>query len=228
MMRFRRRKAGFTLAETAVASAIAAIILVAIVTGGVSMQRTFAGSDTSMKAQADQSRIMDYIARDLRQALYYQVCNSGQMLTLIVPDYVDYSASPPQPRLPVVHPGTLNQSTGLLSGTVDYNYANTCAIKVSYFPANAPTSPSTTYTYTANGQYLIRQVGNTQTVISKDCTSLQVGFTDQTTAVQVSVTFSPRFNFSDQTNDRTGSTTYTTTVFRSTPRTPTSTCLTCP
>jgi type II secretory pathway component PulJ len=225
-MRSRRTDGAFTLAETAVASAVAAIILIAIVIGGVSLQRTFAGSDSGMKAQADQSRIMDYIARDLRQALYYQICNSGQMLTLIVPDYIDSSTG--TPRLPVVHPGTLNQSTGLLSGTADYNYANTCATKVSYFPANAPTPPSTTYTYTSNGQYLIRQVGNTQTVISLDCTNLQISFTDQSTSVLVSLSFAPRFNFSGQANDRTGSTAYTTTVFRSTPRTPTSTCLTCP
>lgn len=226
MTRLRHNSSGFTLAETVVASAVAAIILISIVIGGVTLQRTFAGSDGGMKAQADQSRIMDYIARDLRQALYYSVCNSGQMLTLIVPDYIDSTTG--NPRLPVVHPGTLNQATGLMQGWADYNYANTCATKVSYFPANAPTSPSTTYTYTANGQYLIRQVGATQSVISLDCTNLQINFTDQTTSVLISLSFAPRFNFSGQANDRTGTTAYTTTVFRTTPRTPTSTCLTCP
>jgi Tfp pilus assembly protein PilW len=226
MMSLRKySSSGFTLAETVVASAVAAIILIAIVIGGVTLQRTFAGSDGGMKAQADQSRIMDYIARDLRQALYYSVCNSGQMVTLMVPDYLDSNNNA---RLPVVHPGTLNQSTGLMQGWIDYNYANTCGTKVSYFPANAPTAPSTTYTYTANGQYLIRQVGNAQTVISLDCTNLQISFTDQATSVLVSLSYAPRFNFSGQANDRTGSTAYTTTVFRTTPRTPVSTCLTCP
>jgi type II secretory pathway component PulJ len=227
-MRLRHTDSAFTLVETAVASAVAAIILVAIVIGGVSLQRTFAGSDASMKAQADQSRIMDYIARDLREALYYKVCNSGQMLTLMVPDYIDSSTG--NARLPVVHAGALDQTTGLLTGTVDYNYANPCGTKVSYFPANKPTAPSTTYTYTSNGQYLIRQVGSTQTVISLDCTNLQIGFTDQTTSVLVSLSFAPRFNFSNQTNDRAGTTAYTTTVFRSNPRaTPSPVpCLTCP
>ena len=193
------------------------------------MQKVFAGSDASLKATADQSRIIDYIARDLRQALYYQVCNSGQMLTIMVPDYIDPNTN--QPRTPTVHPGTLNQATGLLNGSVDYNYSsNPCGTKVSYFPANSPTSGSTTYTYSANGQYLIRQVGNTQTVISLDCTTLQIGFTDQTTSVQVSISFAPRFNFDSQTNDRTGTAVYATAAFRNNGRsTPSPTpCLTCP
>jgi type II secretory pathway component PulJ len=227
MMRFKPTNCAFTLVETAIASVVAGIILLAIVIGGVTLQRTFAGSDAAMKAQADQSRVMDYIARDLRQSLFYQVCNSGQMLTLMVPDYIDSTTG--QARLPVVHPGTLNQATGLMSGYADYNYANTCGTKVSYFPANRPTAPSTTYTYSANGQYLIRQVGNTQTVISLDCRDLQIGFTDQATSVLASLSYAPRFNFSNQATDRTGSTAYTTTVFRSNPRpAPSTPCLTCP
>lgn len=224
MKRLQHSNCGFTLAETAVAAAVAGIILFSIVIGGVSLQKTLTGSEGSLKANADQARIIDYIARDIRQAMYYSICNSGQMLTLSVPDYVDSSTN--NPRIPAVHPGTLDQTTGLMSGTVDYNYASTCGTKVSYFPANAPTSGST-YTYAANGQYLIRQVGSTQTVISLDCTSLQINFTDQTTSVLVSVSFAPRFNFANQAADRTGSTVYATVMFRSTPRTNTG-CLTCP
>jgi hypothetical protein len=145
------------------------------------------------------------------------------MLTVAVPDYVDSSTG--APRIPAVHPGTLDQTTGLLSGTVDYNYANTCGTKVSYFPTNS--IASTPYTYSANGQYLIRQVGSTQTVISMDCASLQINFTDQTTSVLLSVSFAPRFNFANQAADRTGATIYNTVTFRSTPRTNTG-CLTCP
>ena len=227
MIRPNDAEKGFTLAETAVAASVAGIILVSIVIGGASLQKIFAGSDASMKAQADQSRIMDYIARDLRQAIYYQICNSGQMLTLMVPDYIDSSTN--QGRVPQVHPGLLNQTTGLMTGYVDYNYANTCGTKISYFPANAPTPPSTTYTYTAHGQYLIRQVGSTQTVISLDCSSLQINFTDQTTSVLVSVSFAPRYNFADVPVDRAGATAYSTAVFRTNPRSiPSPPCLTCP
>ena len=106
------RNGGFTLAETAVASAIVAIILVSIVIGGVFLQRIFAGSDGSMKAGADQLRVLDYIVRDLRQSLTAAVLPSGQELTLTIPAYRDPSTG--NPVIPVVHPN---------SDTVDYGDA---------------------------------------------------------------------------------------------------------
>jgi hypothetical protein len=117
-------------------------------------------------------------------------------------------------------------TAGSPTGKADYATSPTT---VKYFPANAPTSPSTTYTYQANGAYLIRQVGpdggvgTTQTVISLDCTSLQINFTllpsaAAPTSVQASISFAPRFNFSNAANDRTGTTIYATTTFRNTLR----------
>jgi type II secretory pathway component PulJ len=214
----RRNDGGFTLVETAVASAVVAIILGSIAIGGVSLQKILAGSDASLKATADQSRILDYIVRDVRQAMVTTgvpvVSNSGpligQMLTLTVPSYLDQNGNP------VIAHVTAGSPTGTA------NYGSTT---VKYFPANAPIPPSTTYTYQANGAYLIRQVGpdggvgTTQTVISLDCTSLQINFTlspsaATPTSVQASISFAPRFNFSNSANDRTGTTMYATATFR--------------
>jgi Tfp pilus assembly protein PilW len=202
------RNSGFTLAETTVAAAIVAIILVSIVTGGVSLQKIFAGSDGSMKANADQTRILDYIVRDLRQALTVVVSNSNQTLTVTVPAYLDPNTG--AAVIPRVQSGASTSK-----GTVDYGNSPST---VTYFPANAPISPATTYTYQANGQYLIRQVGATQTVISLDCKSLQINVTDNTTSVEAWVSFAPRFNFSNATSDRDGTKVYATTTFRNTRR----------
>ena len=218
------RNGGFTLAETAVASAVVAIIRVSIIIGGVFLQRIFAGSDGSLKAEADQLRVLDYIVRDLRQSLTAAVSNSGQTLTLTIPPYLDSSTG--NPVIPRV---TAN------SDIVDYGDASS-PLTVTYFPANAPTSPSTTYTYQANGQYLIRQVGATQTVISLDCTSLQIAFADQAAPspapspvralIQASISFAPRFNFQDHSSsndpERTGTMISATTTSRN-PRRPTPT-----
>jgi prepilin-type N-terminal cleavage/methylation domain-containing protein len=201
---------GFTLVETMVAAAVVAIILVSIITGGVSLQKIFAGSDASMKANADQTRILDYIARDLRQALTVAVSNGGQTLTLTVPPYLDPNTD--VPVIPSVKPGG-----GSGNGTVDYGDSSS-PTTVTYFPANAPTPPSTTYTYHANGEYLIRQVGAKQTVISLDCKSLQINFTDNTTSVGTWVSFAPRFNFSNQTSARDGTKVYAITTLRNTRR----------
>ncbi len=212
------RNGAFTLAETSVAAAVVAIILVSIITGGVSLQKTFAGSDGSMKANADQTRILDYVARDARQALTVCVAsgstpttcvttpNTGDYLTLTVPPYLD--ANTGVPVIPTVAAGVSTSK-----GTVDYGDAGSPST-VKYFPANAPISPSTTYTYQANGQYLIRQVGATQTVISLDCKSLQINFTDKGTSVGTWVSFAPRFNFSNQTSARDGTKVFVTTTLR--------------
>ena len=204
------RNGGFTLAETAVAAAIVAIILVSIVTGGVSLQKVFAGSDGSMKANADQTRILDYIVRDLRQALTVVVSNSNQTLTVTVPPYLDPNTG--APVIPSVKAGASGSK-----GTVDYGDPISPST-VTYFPANAPISPATTYTYQANGQYLIRQVGASQTVISLDCKSLQINVADNTTSVEAWVSFAPRFNFSNAASDRDGTKVYATTTFRNTRR----------
>ncbi len=193
---------GFTLAEMAVASGVVAIIMISVVMGGDILQRTFAGSDGSLKAGADQSRVLDYVARDVHQAFTASVTNSGETLTLALPAYLD-----PNTGLPVIPTVTSSQ----------VNYGNAASpVTVTYFPANA----STPYTYQTGGIYLIRQVclndtvcapgasgaGVTQAVISLDCKNLQINFTDLSTTTQVSIrtkiTYAPRFNFDSATSTR--------------------------
>lgn len=202
-------QSGFTLVETLIASFIAAIILGGIIAGGVSLQKAYSASDGSLKASADQMRVMDYVQRDLRQALTVTVSNGGQMLTLTVPDYLDSSTG--QPRIPAITPST--SSNGTPNGTVDYGTPST-PVTVAYFPANAPTAPSTTYTLSAYGPYIIRQVGNTQTVISRDSTSLQLNFTDQVSSVKISISYAPRYSLSSQSNTRASTTVSCTTTLR--------------
>lgn len=196
---------GFTLAETAVASAVVAIIMISVVMGSNILQRTFAGSDGSLKAGADQSRVLDYIARDVHQALTASVTNSGETLTVTIPAYLD-----PTTGLPVI--------PGITSSQVNYGSA---ASTVTYFPSNGPA----TYTYQTGGRYLIRQVclngvacapgasgtGITQTVISLDCRNLQINFTAPSANpdpypnqvnVQTKITYAPRFNFDAATSTR--------------------------
>lgn len=208
---------GFTLAETAVASAVVAIIMISVVMGSNILQRTFAGSDGSLKAGADQSRALDYIARDVHQALTASVTNSGETLTLTIPAYLD-----PNTGLPVI--------PTITSGQVNYGSA-AAPVTVTYFPSNGPA----TYSYQTGGKYLIRQVclnnttcspgssgaGVTQTVISLDCTNLQINFTDLSSSTQVQIqtkiTYAPRFNFDSAsstrvTNARAGTALYATAV----------------
>lgn len=201
----------FTLVEVSVASAVAAIILVSIVIGGVSLQKTFTGSDDGLKGTADQSRVLDYLTRDLRQALTVSVGNSGQTLTLTLTDYIDPATK--APRMPSVKPGIAKY--GLPKGVVDYG---TVPITVSYFPAAAPASAGSPYVFQANGPFMVRQEGATQMVIARDSTSLRVNFTDQVSSILASVSFAPRFNFRNDAADRNGTILYATATLRNTRR----------
>ena len=181
----------FTLAEMMVAATIASMALLALVTGIIACQKVFWATDSGLKASADQLRILDYIEGDVRQALTVVVANSGQTLTLTVPNYLDPSTG--QPRLPTITPKM--KSNGAPNGTVDYGDPS-APVTITYFLANGPAP----YSFQSNGQYLIRQKGTVQTVISRDCTNLQITFTDQTTSVLTSISFTPRFTFQPSAN----------------------------
>lgn len=195
----------FTLVEMMVAAAIASMALLAVVTGTIACQKVFSATDGGLKANADQLRILDYIERDVRQAITVSVTNSGQTLTLTVPDYLDPSTG--QPRLPAIKPS--KKSNGAPNGTVDYGDPN-APITVTYFLADGPAP----YSFQANGRYLIRQQNAVQTVISRDCTDLGMAFTDQTTSVLTSISYAPRFTYQSSAIARSNSIVCATPVLR--------------
>jgi prepilin-type N-terminal cleavage/methylation domain-containing protein len=197
-----KKNRAFTLVEVLVATAVASLILAAIATGAIACQKVFAAADGGLKASADQLRIMDYIDRDVRQALTVVVSNSGQTLTLTVPSYLDSTTG--LPVIPTIVPS--KDTNGTPNGTVDYGTAAT----ITYFPSNGPAP----YSYDANGRYLIRQVGVVQTAISRDCTNLQISFTDQTTSVLTSITYQPHYTFNSLADPRSTTTECATPLLR--------------
>ena len=78
------RQAGWTLAELMVAMAIASIMMAGLITGSITIQRSFMASRHHIDAQAQQMRLMDYMTLDLRRALTVDAGNG--VLTLTVRD----------------------------------------------------------------------------------------------------------------------------------------------
>jgi Tfp pilus assembly protein PilW len=60
---------GFTLAEAMVAMAGTVIIVTALLLGAVGVQRSMRASEIYATNQADQRRLLDYLARDIRRAV---------------------------------------------------------------------------------------------------------------------------------------------------------------
>jgi len=76
-MRIFERKihSGFTLAEMLVSVGCSSLILAAVVTAGVALQRSYAAVELYSNTEGDQLRVLDYIAMDCRRAI------GGQLVT---------------------------------------------------------------------------------------------------------------------------------------------------
>jgi type II secretory pathway pseudopilin PulG len=91
------RYAAFTLAELMVAMSITGLLCGALITGSISLQKSFAASRHHVLAQAEQMRLMDYMNLDLRRAL--SVSTTTDRLTLTIPDFYDSSEQPRDPYI---------------------------------------------------------------------------------------------------------------------------------
>jgi type II secretory pathway component PulJ len=141
---------GHTLLELACAMAVGAITLGVLGSGSVTISRSLAASDHYMRRANDGTRLLDYVARDLRRAVRVGKLSGGTpmtlkdftafsvtdttMLTINVPDY--YSSNTPDnspgssfktsryPRTVLNTSSTYNTgSNPLLKGVVSWNNA---------------------------------------------------------------------------------------------------------
>lgn len=70
-------RSAFTLAETMIATACATLILAALITGEVTLLRTFDASDRYSASELTAERVTDYIGADLRRALWVTGSTGG-------------------------------------------------------------------------------------------------------------------------------------------------------
>ena len=208
----KRSLAAFTLVEMLVSVACSSIILAAVVTAGVALQRSFAAVEAYSISEGDQLRVQDYIAMDCRRATTALVdagawTNSGgtwswvsnpsgtATLILTLPSYYDDSGNAQAP-----------------------NFTSSAALQYG-------TGGTTKISYYQSGTSFMRQVGTNATqclagaawtncskAIATNVNSFTVTPTDLTSTVRCSVTFLPRFT---NTNPGvTGTTVYANTFLR--------------
>jgi prepilin-type N-terminal cleavage/methylation domain-containing protein len=173
---------GWTLAELLVAMAISSVLSLGLVTGAVAVQKSFAASRHHIDAQAQQMLLMDYMTRDLRQALTVVV--TGSRLTLTLPDYLNTSGQPRDPHI----------SNGLA--------------------VYGPTPR--TVSYYQLGTVIYRSEGANLVSLARDVADFQLAFQQSGQSVTASLTFLPKFQFSETNREsvRAGTATYTTTLLR--------------
>ena len=166
---FKKRDSGFTLAEMMMSVGCGSLILAAVVTAGVALQRSYAAVELYSTTEGDQLRVLDYIAMDCRRATSGQLVTSTGTLTTPAVDEGSWinGTWTPDPSGP---------TTLLLSLPVYYNSSSSNA---AYQPTLATGgvlsygSGSVTIIYQRSGSNFTREVviKNSSGTVTSDTTS---------------------------------------------------------
>jgi hypothetical protein len=177
-----------TLAEITVSAAILSLMTAMLFMVTTTLRHTFAAAQHHAKSQLEQARLVDYVSRDLRRAVYVKqdVYSGSERLLIAIPDYYVRAAGAPA-RRNALGADNLDQPRNptLASGTVDYGDPNT-RVWISYYKI---------------GSTIYRAYGKasppTVTPIVSDVQSFDLDYTDRVQTVEISVTFQPKFRFSN-------------------------------
>ena len=206
---FRRSKAAFTLAETLVASAAASLVLGALITTSVALQKSFSAAVAYATAEGDQLRFSDYVALDCRRASTAKVDNgvtingisTNNVLTLTIPDYYDsYDTNgnpyPCPETSPAPSPASHPKDPTLVNNAVTYG------------------GTPRTIRYYAQGNRFYREQNGVATAIADNVAGFNITQQDLTSTVKCTITFTPTFITSLSNNGVAGSKTFTVTFLR--------------
>ena len=187
----KKIRPAFTLVEMMLSVGCGSLILGAVLTAGVCLQRSFAAVEGYSMAEGDQLRVLDYIAMDCRRALSASVANN--VLTLTVPTYYQAGGTP--------YPPTFTTGTS----AIQYNGGVTYTIQYSQSGSSFVRKVGPTATW---------PTGNVTTAIATHVSSFTVTPQDLTSTVSCSITFSPRFVFLPGPGPVAGTTVYCNTFLR--------------
>ncbi len=117
----------FTLLEAMIAMTMSAIVLVATLTGVVALQKSYASTEEYATGMADQMRLLDYLALDLRRAIAvpangktaaqpaWAMDADAQGLTVNVPNYYLFNANDAQHSFPVANAPVYDPTTATVT-----------------------------------------------------------------------------------------------------------------
>ena len=180
----------FTLLEMLMTLGCSSLVLTALVVGGIALQRSFAAVEAYSMSDADELRVSDYIALDVRRALTASV-DANNVLTLTIPNYYDSNNN--NPKWANAHAVTPAFDG---NGAIQYG-AGATTIKYYKLAAN-----------------FIREVNGTANTIASNVSSFSVSSQDLTSSVSCSITFTPNFTTLPGPGAVTGTTVYSNTFLR--------------
>ncbi len=85
---------GFSLGEMLVATATASLMLAAIITTSITLQKSFRAVDRYFATHIQQIRIIDYLSRDVKRGLAVVTSVNDQTVTVMLPNYLIQPGDP--------------------------------------------------------------------------------------------------------------------------------------
>lgn len=190
----RRWVSGFTLIEVMIGACLTSVLLVAALSGVVALQKSYSATESYGTGLADQIRLLDYLALDLRRAVAssatvepWSLDGDGNGIKITVPDYFRFNSNDPQHLFPVANDAILDPSTGVAyyssavsSGTtaatvpptipyqtIAYRYNPTLGVITRSDPWQ-PLVPDGTGKYKSNGPIVVATSMDAFPAITKD------------------------------------------------------------
>lgn len=168
-----RIRSALTLVEMMMSIACGALLLAAVLTAGVALQRSFAAVQGYSISEGDQLRVLDYIAMDCRRALTASVASNT--LTLTVPVYYNAGSSN-VPYSPTLSSSTLSYGSG--SVTITYSQSGSNFNREIVIKNSSGTITS-----------------DTTTAIATNVASFTVTNVDLTSSLSCNIMFFPTFRY---------------------------------
>ena len=187
----RRAAGGFALGELIISTAIFSSVSAGLVLGFVSLKRNYAATADFAINHADQMRISDYLALDLRRAVKLEAVTNNA--AVYIPCYYD-STETRSPQTPV-----LDGKGGVYYGS------GTCSVKVLYY---------------LQGGIIYRKHGDDAAIeLARDVEDFEFDATDLGKVVKTSIKFKPTFKSTGASDQvKTATAFHNTTLLRNTRR----------
>lgn len=182
-----RRAGGFTLTELSISLAIFSIVSIGLLMGFTSLERSYTATTAFTVNHADQMRLSDYLALDLRRAVAVEPAQNDT--SIYIPSYYDASGAVQTPALDG-------------KGGVYYG-ASGSSLKIRY--------------YLSAGAIYRKEGTGTPIVLAENVQGFVFDVTDTGKVVKTRITFNPKFASSGASTAATAATAfYNTTLLRNT------------
>lgn len=183
----RRRCAAFLISEVMISTIVFAAISTALLLGFTALERNYTATSDFALNHADEMRISDYLALDLRRALAIQAARNDT--TIYIPDYYDDAGNP--------RDAVLDDEGGVYYGD--------------------PNSSVSVHYYLSGGTIYRQQDDARPVALAYNVQDFVFDVTDQGKVISTRIVFNPTFTSGRASADATAATSfYNTTLLRDT------------